>query len=199
MAKKKQNKVTVKALEDAVKGDMNETVTIEWHGIEIEVKKFLTLTEMMALVDSVTNACFDSGAKFTPEIKDFVFRSLVVQLYTNLTLPSDLSKSYDILCQTDLFSTLLNTVNYEQVDNMIRAIEVKSTYLCNSNINLVNKQMADATKVFEELAKQMESITSGISQEDIVNISKALANGSVDPEKLMQAYMTEKYPTAAES
>ena len=198
MAKKK-GKVTIKALEDAVKDELNRIEIVNWHGIDIEVKKFLSLTETMTLVESVTNACFGSDAKFTPEVKDFVFRSIVVQLYTNLTLPSDLSKSYDILFQTDLFITLLDTIDYDQFDSMIRAIEVKTAYLCNSNINLVNKQMADATKAFEELAKQMESITSGISQEDIANISKAFANGGIDPEKLMQAYMAEKYPAAVES
>jgi hypothetical protein len=40
----------------------------------------------------------------------------------------------------------------------------------------------------------MQALTDGISQEDIVNISKSLANGGIDPEKLMHAYMAEKYP-----
>lgn len=196
MAKKKQNKVTIKALEDAVKDSMNEIVTIEWRGLEIEVKRFLPLNSMMAFVEYVSNACFGTDAKYNPEVKDFVFRSLVVQMYTNMTLPSDLSKSYDILFQTDLFTTLLNTIDYDQLDSIIRAIEMKTAYLCNSNVNLINKQMVDATRAFEDLAKQMQALTDGISQEDIANISKAFANGGIDPEKLMQAYMTEKYPEA---
>lgn len=193
MAKKSSNKVSIRKLEDAVKGTLNQTSILEWNGLEIEVKRNIGLDEACAFVDFLANACFANDAEYLPEAKDPAFRALIIKLFTNISLPSNAEKQYAILMHTDLVPRVISCIDEAQIESIVRAADEKIVYLCQSNINLVKKQMVDTSKSVEELLGQLSSVFEGVSQEDIANLTKAMANGGLDEQKLMQAYMDQKY------
>ena len=75
MAKKKIQKISVNAMDEIMKR-FDTVETIEWNGLQVVIKKNLSLEEMMTFANSVVKSCFDqaSGA-YMPEVKDFAIRA----------------------------------------------------------------------------------------------------------------------------
>ena len=196
MAKKNRSRVSIRKLEEAAEGQLNQVSTLEWNGIEIEVRRNIGMGDACAFVDFMRKACFSDDGEYLPEAKEPAFRALVVRLYTNITMPSNAAKQYDILMHTDLVPQIVSRIDGAQLGLIIQAIDEKIEYACKSNIDFVKKQMTDASKAIETLLSDVSSVFSGVSQDDIAKLASAMANGGLDEQKLMQAYLEQKYDQA---
>ena len=111
-----KNKVSVAAIEKVMKDQFNNGVkTVDWCGITIEYKELLNMVEMKAFVDGVVDASFDNDGDYMPEFTDWLIRTNMIQLYTNVRMPQSIEKQYDILYQTDLYqvSCLFRIFHYD--------------------------------------------------------------------------------------
>lgn len=191
---KKNGKVSVGDLEKAIKGNYENAVTLEWNGVTISVQRTLGLSEMMAFVENVVKACFDTNAVYHPEMKDFATRIAIVSLYTNLSLPSGLSRVYDIVYGSDLVDVICANINQCQFDTIMSSIGEKVSQTIHSNIEAINKQIHSMNDSLEQLGEQFSGLFDGIAPEDIQNVMKAVGDGSLDENRLMQAYLNAAKP-----
>lgn len=189
----KVKKISVNALEKAIKTVYVPTVTKEWNGLSIVIKKKLNLAETMLFIDSVVSSCIiGENGDYAPEIKSYAVRSLAIALYTNLRLPSDEDKIYDVLYGNGLWELVTANIAKDQFDDIMKAIDSKIEYLSYSNAAVVNQQAEELYSTIEELSQKIATLFDGVESDDVKNIVSSFANGGIDEEKLMQAYLGNK-------
>lgn len=181
--------LTLEDYKNAISETYQPTVTIEYCGLGLRIKKHLSVEEMMTFVSKVVTTCFASDTgEYMPEIKDFAIRSAILEHYTELELPNELSERYDFVYQSEIVSCVVQHVDASQFDAMIEAINEKVEHLAQSHIKALNKQMSEAVSAFSALEKKISDIFSGIDNKTISNLVSAISNGSFDERKLVQAF-----------
>lgn len=193
MSNKKSGTTSIRALEKAVHDDLNAVHKIEWRGMEIEIREGISLQEVTILVEGVVRACFDEDDNYRPEVQPFVLKDLTIGVFTNIALPSDSNKRYAIIRDTDLFQTVVEYINEEQFYCIKDAIDERIQYRCQMNISTLSSQVNEVVSTLSDLSKQIESMFSGVTSEDLQRLVGAMSNGEIDVTKLMSAYLEEKY------
>ena len=188
-----QNKITVSEFEKAVRGAQTRFFDVEWNGLMLHIRHQVNLEYMIRYVDYVVAACFDANTgEYLPEAKDFAIRSGAVEFFTNITLPDDVNRKYNLMYGTDIINVVMSYVDAGQMNSLLIAIDKKLDYLANANIERVRKQLNDVTQSFAELSNTMEQAFSGITGEEISKIASAVAGGAFDEAKLVQLFAEQK-------
>lgn len=190
----KVKKISINALERVMKDDYEPTISIEWHGLEITIKKTLSLTEVIKFVEDVAETCFAEGNNdYIPEVRDFAIKSNVLEMYTNLSLPKSNDARYALIYQTDVFDEIIKYINTVQFDEMRDSINEKLKYRSSNLLAKFNEQINDVLGSVEELGNNISNIFEGIDKETIANIAKAIANGNFDEQKFIESDMKATY------
>lgn len=177
--------VSINAIEEVMKDRFSNGETIQWYGVEIEIKKTIDLRAMMEFVAQSVNNCFsDSDGSYIPEMKDFTIRACMIEKYTNVRLPENPVKLYKMMYETDLCDLVITRINRQQLDAIIDAINEKLEYEVNSAIKTIQKTYDDVVSLSESISE----IFSNITNDDITALTKAIGNGKIDEGKLMEAY-----------
>lgn len=190
----KVKKISINALERVMKGDYEPTISIEWCGLEITIKKTLSLTEVIKFVEDVAETCFAKGTNdYIPEVRDFAIKSNVLEMYTNLSLPKSNDARYALIYQTDVFDEIIKYINTAQFDEMCDSINEKLKYRSSNLLAKFNEQINDVLGSVEKLGNNISNIFEGIDKETIANIAKAIANGNFDEQKFIESDMKATY------
>lgn len=189
----KIKKISINTMDKIVKEMRNPVEVFEWQGIEVTVTKTLSLTQMLEFVNNVAESCFtaDSG-KYMPEVKDFVIKSNVLEMYANFNLPSNLDHRYEIIYNTDVFEAVLDKINETQFKEMLNAIEHKLDNMAQANIEQINRQMSEIYANLDNMQEQFANIFDGIDSSDMSKLVSALAGGKFDEEKIVDMYINKK-------
>ena len=75
----------------------------------------------------------------------------------------------------------------------MEAIDEKIDHIASANIAVVTKQINLLNESFSELQKQMSEIFSVLDANDVMNITNAFSGGKFDEEKLVKAFIKERY------
>lgn len=189
MAKKKTQKISVNAMDEIMKR-YQTTETVEWNGLQVVIKKSLSLEEMMTFANSVVKSCFDQAiGAYMPEVKDFAIRANVLDMYTNFTLPKDLGKQYDMVVQSGAVEMVLNYINYVQFNELVKAIDSKLQNTADANIQAFITKLDGVTTAFSDMQAKMEQMFSGVDTEDIGKLVGAIANGDNTEEGIVKSYL----------
>ena len=176
-----KNKVSVATIEQVMKEQFgNDVKKVEWCGVEIEYKEVLTMVEMKAFVDGVVDASFDNDGDYMPEFTDWLIRTNMIQLYTNVRMPQNIEKQYDILYRTDLYEQIAGLVDQRQYAKIMNAIEQKLEYRRNSDVTAMRVQLSGLIQQFESMGQDLMQFT----PEDVENLEGAL-------EKMKEAGMDQ--------
>lgn len=166
-----KNKVSVATIEQVMKEQFgNDVKKVEWCGVEIEYKEVLTMVEMKAFVDGVVDASFDNDGDYMPEFTDWLIRTNMIQLYTNVRMPQNIEKQYDILYRTDLYEQIAGLVDQRQYAKIMDAIEKKLEYRRNSDVTAMRVQLSGLIQQFESMGQDLMQFT----PEDVENLEGAL-------------------------
>lgn len=189
----KIKKISINKFEEAVNNSYESTHDIEYNGLTVTVKQDLSLKDMMEFVRSVVLSCFDSeSSEYIPEIKDFAIRCCIFEYYTNITLPANIEKRYDIVYHSMIIDDIMRNINQVQFNAMTRAIEEKMSHLANANIEMVNREVEKLYVSFDNLQNKFATVFDGVGEEDIRNVIKAFSGGKIDEEKIVKAYLDSK-------
>lgn len=196
MAQKKNNKVSVAAIEKAMKENFaGEQKTFNWCGLEIEYKEIISMEHMVTFVDEVVDSCFDKDGDYIPAFKDFLIRTFTIQLYSNVRLPQDITKQYDILFGGDLYAALVEHINQPQYQSIMNAINEKLSYRCNADVIATRETLNQLIAQFKNFGEQLDQV----DVNDIRNIAGALNGLEIDEAKLVDAVLRpEKEETVIE-
>lgn len=188
----KVKKISINALEKCIERKP-EVVNVKWNSLDITVKTHLSFEEMIAFVDGVAESCFTADTKaFIPVAKDFVIGCLVIEMYSNLTLPQNVNKKYEIISGCDVVDVILEKVDKAQFDNIIKSINEKIRYLIETNIAQTTIKTNDLLYSVADIESKIGDFVSKITPDDMRALITSISNGKIDEGKLMEAYLESK-------
>ena len=187
---KKSVKVSIRDWEKATKDNFPASVTEQWFGIPITIKYTISLGEMLEFVDGVVASCFDDERGYVPEIWNFAFYNNILDYYTNITLPEDISKKYELIYGSNIIEFVKGYISEQQWFDLESSIGSKVKYIRETNIKGIEKEAVRLLDSFEELQKLVSSMFEGVSEDDIRKLTQALSKrGALDEEKIVKAIL----------
>lgn len=189
---KKSKKISITAFDKIMREENTPIEIIEWHGIDVTIRKTLSLKDALIFVDTVSKSCFDSETgEYMPEVKVFVMKCCILEMYANFSLPANVEHKYDLVYNTDAVDTVLKHINMRQLNELTDAISEKVDNMARANIENINKQMNDVYNAFDELQNHFGQILSGVNAEDVSKLVQSIAEGKIDEDKIVQAYLSQ--------
>lgn len=194
---KKEEKVSVSKIDDIIKEQYNGSVTgevdVDWYGLTIKVKFPPTLSDTIQIADDVASGCFLDDDRYVPEIKEFLFRRAIVERCTNLRLPQNIEKQYELLMGTDLFDALGEVYDDDQLDAMMEPIDDKIDHMRDMQLATERARLNELIAQFKQIGENIESLFGGVTNDDLRGLIGAIGKSGVDEEKLMSQYLEQRY------
>ena len=156
---------------------------------KLEVKEYVGIKAKKDLVDDIVNECIlyeDGVFKFNDIDKYICFTMRVIEAYTNLELSTDLEEEYDLLCESKLLESIINTFKKEYDDVNI-LLQMKCDYVLNSNT-----LAAQAGRFFDGILNKLDVIVDALTNKVDGFDFNNLPINSEDINKLMQFINTQK-------
>lgn len=189
---KTEKKVSIALFDKIAKEHFKNETAVKWYDAEVKVTTSIPLPEVLAFVDSVVESCFNEQYGFMPEVKDFAIKSNILSRYTNFSLPDNLEHRYQMVYCTDVVDTVCQCVNTTQLQEIVDAIDDKIQFYCNTRTVEVQKRIEQAADTIEDMSRQTEELFSGLTQGDMQKLMSAIAEGGLDEQKIVKAYMEQK-------
>lgn len=189
----KSKRISVAAMDEIMKR-YQETEAVQWNGLDVIIKKNLSMDDMLNFVDSVVNSCFDAQTgEYRPEAKDFAMRVNILTRYTNFALPEkNVEHQYEIAVLSGAVDMVLNYINAAQFYEMGRAIDAKIEHRASANIHALTKKFDDVVTAFQKLQADIGKQFAGISDDELATLVKAVSNGTFSEEALVKEYLKQK-------
>ena len=186
---KNEKKISINSLDKIIKENYNNTTTAEWYGVEVTIKKNLAFKDVLEFVNDVVMSCFQDKGGFVPEVVDFAIKSNILSRYANFSLPDKLEHRYEIIYCTDAVEFVRQHINAEQLNEITASINKKISYLCNTNIMNIQKQIMELVSSFETMQKKTTDMFANFTPDDMTKILSAFEDGKFSEEKLVEAYL----------
>lgn len=191
---KERNRISINKLEKAVSEDYEPVIVARWRELDIEVSRALSFEQMLRFVKSVVDLCFDSEEEYLPEVKDFAVKRAIIENYTNVALPQNVQKCYEIIYSSDIVQFIEQYIDEDQFFGIMNAVDEKIKYKVRNNINKTNKMINDATAKLEDMERDIERVLAGVDGDSVGKMINAIASGAFDKDALAEAIVKEKYP-----
>ena len=156
---------------------------------KLEVKEYISIKSKKNLVDDIVNECIlyeDGIFKFNDIEKYICFTMRVIEAYTNLELSSDLEEEYDLLCESKLLESIINTFKKEYDDVNI-LLQMKCDYMLSNNT-----LSAQVGRFFDNILEKLDVVTDAFANKVDGFDFKNLPINSEDINKLMQFINKQK-------
>lgn len=166
----------------------NAVSVFNWNGLNIEVKRFLSMEDMILFTDAVCDSCFDySTGKYRPEVKDFVTRSCILEIYANFDLPENLEERYELVYQSDVIPEIMKYISKAQFDAILIAIDNKIDERIDINIARFEKEKEEVLAQASDLLSIIQSIFDGIDNSTVKRIADSVSNTNIDTDHFIKA------------
>lgn len=197
MAKNLNKKVSITAFEKVMKENAVSVTEVDWLGEKIAVKRTISMTEMLEMVNFVVDSCFQDGYGYMPEMKDFATSCSVLTHYGNFTMPDNIEKAYEMVYSEvgrAAIEAILRVADGKQFRSIMDAIDEKIQNRCDSYVSEIQKRADETVEALEKLADSVGALFAGVDAGDIEKLTKALGEtGKLDEEKIVKA-LTGKKP-----
>lgn len=167
----------------------NDKTIVEWRGLNIVVLRHISMQDMVEFVNSVVEMCFSSDdMTYQPEIRDFAEKYYIIEKYTNLDLPEDVSEKYDLIYRTDLVNTVIKNIDtFEQLNAICDAVEEKVANRAQSNIEAITTRVNQLADEIEKVGETLISAFGDVDPEAVEALTKALTDGGLSDESIAKA------------
>jgi hypothetical protein len=171
----------------------DEYKEIEFCDTSFMLREHVDIESMMKIVNTVVKACFIDDGEFRPELKDFVFRWQVIEEYTNIKLPEETRDQYRFVYESGVFGTVMNAIDNEQINAIVRSIDEKIRYIADSNINELESKLNELYNSAKVLVDRIEDSMSGVDSDTITKIASAFSgDGAINTEELAKALIAAR-------
>lgn len=186
---KNEKKIPINSLDKIIKENYNNIITTVWCDVDVTIKKTLAFKDMLEFVNDVVMSCFQENGNFVPEVVDFAIKSNILSKYANFSLPDKLEHRYEIIYCTDAVKFVCQFINTEQLNEITASINKKISYLCNTNVMNIQKQIMELVSSFETMQQKTTDMFANLTPEDVTKVLSAFEDGKFSEEKLVEAYI----------
>ena len=191
MAKKKNETTAPCALEVVMEERFPKTIVESWYEIDVSIKHHLSAIETLQFVKEVVDGCFLEDGTYVPELRDFYQRTAILEYYTDLDLPDNAQRQYDIVYGTDVCDFVMSYIDASHFKQMSMAIDTKIQYQLDVCAKDIQSKFNGVLQELDSLGDQFEALFKNISPSDIQNVVDAIGNNGVDESKIVSAYMEQ--------
>lgn len=205
MAKKskaKQNTIKFNELKSAAIPNMpeNET-TVKWHGLDLIIKRYLTIEEVDEFVMGVVANAFDvsdqedaksASMSYMPEFLDYLVELQTVRIYTNIDSSSlaterHTTEMYDIIKRTDILDVVRDNIDLYQYRQVIDGAKDKLDFYLHILQKDVEQELDDMAESLSKVVDVLEAVFGDMTSDDLVNLSKILTSSdALDKDQLVK-------------
>lgn len=151
---------------------------VAWKDQEIEVKQYLSITDVLDLASNVINAAHDETSNFSNPIKVKIYLTLEILFkYTNINFTEkqkeDVLKLYDLVVSSGFYNQILNAIPKEEYDKLVETVEksIESIYAYqNSVMGILDNIVAD----YSGLDLDATNISSKLSDPNNLELLKSV-------------------------
>lgn len=119
-------KIKVGELKDLKKEFCKDIEIVDFHGLDIEIKQYLPVEDKIALIMKAHISAIDEEESFDYYIFDIGFRKLLIENYTNLTLPKSVFDAFDLITETGLYDFIYQHIPEKEIQELM---EFKNKYM----------------------------------------------------------------------
>lgn len=199
MAKKEAKKFSINKLQKIAEENFENDIVIDYYGEQIHVKETIDFQSMMEFVSDVVSSVFLEDGNYIPEAVDFLVRSCVLRYYAGFNMPEDIGEHYRLVYETDAFDVIVQHINKAQFDDIVRSINKKLQYMCDTKVMSFADKMQKVLESFDELNGNMSKLMDGVDSTDIKNIANAVQDNGIREDMIVGAYIdslkARKMPT----
>lgn len=178
MAKKEIKRVSINKLESAISKEGNIVVeTLKGtNDVTFEIMKTIPLSEMIAFVQEVVEACVDSETcEYVAEAYDFALRVGVLTHYANFAMPKDIETRYMLVYGTSAFEQVVQLINRTQFTAIVKAIDKKIAYMLDVITSTAASKIGEVISKFNDIAEIGEKAFGGAEAEEMAKVMKNIA------------------------
>lgn len=187
---KKNGKISISEFEK-IMNEFSNVVKVKWMGIEIEIKRTLSLMEAIMFSNDIVSNCYnEETGDFTPEVMDAVIRCDILQMYGNFTLPKDTEKAYELSYKTDAVDVILENIDGGQLESIISAATKKIEFMKNTKESAIRNELDMLANDLNQLVSMISGGVSNLSEEEIKNFVSAVEDNVIDYDELLRLYNT---------
>ena len=161
-------------------------VDVEVGNSTIAVKNLISIEEMISFVENAVGMCFSSDGVYMPELRDLAIRGNIIARYTNIKMPTETPLIYALVYDNEIFDKVMEHVNGAQVKSIVYGIDKRIELINSSNIASVNRDISTVYQKMNEFADKISLLFDGVTNEDLLAISNAVVNGTIDEKKLVE-------------
>lgn len=165
------SKVKVSELKKLNKS-IDNTIQVEYNGLNIEVKKYLPFQEKLNLATSIYKMSLNDAelVLIDKNAREIAKVYLITQYYTNISLPKDVLEAYDLLMSTGVYEVIVKQIPDEiiMIDMMVDNIEKyhEEKYRKENDVKNVLRRIIENTPSPEELKKFIEETSEELKNFD---------------------------------
>ena len=176
-------KIKVKELKNAVELNKTEKIKlIHFDSLEIEVLQSTTFQEKINLVATMFESAIDrdNGLHILNyNSLDLAYKVLLVEKYTNLTLPKDYLQSYDMLVSSGIYTKIYESIPVKELSDLNMVLE---------NYIDTERDKYEQTSTIQHIVKDLlsgliDKLPSKDEAEEFIKIASKEIEG-FDPEKM---------------
>jgi hypothetical protein len=156
---------------------------------KLDVKEYMSIKAKKDLVDAIVSECvlYEDGVfKFNDIDKYICFTMRTIEAYTNIELSEDFEIDYDLLCESKLLDSIINTFKKEYDDVNI-LLQMQCDYVLSGNT--IEAQLG---RFLDGISEKLDMFATALSDK-VGNFDlKNLPINTEDLTKLMQFINTQK-------
>lgn len=172
-----------------------ESIPVEFeNGKVLNVTPLISFSQAEAFVDLVVDSSYDKNGNYSPLLKEYATSFALLVAYTDMDMefdPTDelyYEKLNRFMFETNVIDSIIECINPFQRIYIFGAIDQKIELRNHNDIEKVNRQLAELTRMIDAVGGDLKGMMAGISEEDIANVINAMKDGKIDEGKLVQAY-----------
>lgn len=95
---------------------------VVWHTANIRVAYSLGAKEFMDVYASIIRDCTTRDGECMLPLIDFSVRVNIIVAFSDVSLPDDMERLFDVIYGSDLYETVVRNANRAQIDALSRAV-----------------------------------------------------------------------------
>ena len=151
------------------------------NAFKVIVKPHLSFSEAMGFVDSVINLTFDEEGNYYSVFADFALRRYTILYYTNMTLPDDMSKQYELLYGTHVYDVIAENIDNEQRYHILDAVNRQMRFEEQKILSSARAEVNNAVEQISKLADRYEAFmetAQKLAGPDLFDLAKRLQSSA---------------------
>ena len=151
---KKNGKVSINKIESLVNKWTSDVVLYD--DVVVTVRKNISFTEQVKMIDDIVHIVTDG--EYMAASYDYALRKNVVLYFTNITLPDNVDRAFDILFCTDIYDKIIDHIDREQLMSIESAALEQISYVNDTQKSYLMQRIDDLAMNVSRIIDELEPI-----------------------------------------